>query len=86
MHKYAIVLVVALVALFGCFPLPTLTVTLESPANGSSVDSLTPILAWTCSESGASYRIQVASDGNFQNLITDVSNLGAPSYECPQAS
>ena len=83
MRKYAIVLVVALVALLGCFPVPTLTVTLESPANGSTVDSLTPILAWTCSESGASYRIQVASDGNFQNLVIDVSNLGAPSYSVP---
>ena len=86
MRKYGILLVVALmalVALTGCPPLPTLTVTLESPANGSTVDSLTPILAWTCSESGAEFRIQVASDGNFQNLITDVSNLGAPSYSVP---
>ncbi len=86
MRKYGILLVVALmalVALTGCFPPPTLTVTLESPANGSTVDSLTPILAWTCSESGAEFRIQVASDGNFQNLITDVSNLGAPSYSVP---
>jgi uncharacterized protein (DUF2141 family) len=86
MRKYGILLVVALmalVALTGCFPPPTLTVTLESPANGSTVDSLAPILAWTCSESGAEFRIQVASDGNFQNLITDVSNLGAPSYSVP---
>ena len=83
MRKYAIILAVALVAFLGCFPVPTLTVTLESPANGSTVDSLTPILAWTCSESGASYRIQVASDGNFQNLVIDASNIGAPSYAVP---
>jgi len=85
MRKYAILLVVALVALvalFGCAP-PPLVVTLQSPANGSTVDSLTPILAWTCSESGASYRLQVASDGNFQNLIIDVSNVGVPSYTIP---
>lgn len=73
----------ALVALLGCFPPPTLTVTLESPANGSSVDSLTPILAWTCSESGASFRTQVASDYSFWNLVIDVSNLEAPSYAVP---
>ncbi len=86
MRKYAILMVVslvALVALTGCLPPPTLTVTLESPANGSTVDSLTPILAWTCSESGAEFRIQVASDGNFQNLVVDQSNLGAPSYSVP---
>lgn len=62
---------------------PPLAVTLQSPANSSTVDSLTPILAWSCSESGASFRIQVASDGNFQNLIVDESNLGALSYAVP---
>ena len=85
MRKYGILLVVALVALvalFGCAPSP-LVVTLQSPANGSTVDSLSPILAWTCSESGAAYRLQVASDGNFQNLIVDVSNVGVPSYTIP---
>ena len=85
MRKYGILLIVALVALvalFGCAPPPPV-VTLQSPANGSTVDSLTPILAWTCSGSGAAYRIQVASDGNFQNLIVDKSNLGAPSYTVP---
>jgi hypothetical protein len=84
MRKYAIVaifLVVALVGLFGCAP--ALAVTLQSPANGSTVASLSPILAWTCSQSGASFRIQVASDGNFQNLVVDLSNLGAPSYTVP---
>jgi hypothetical protein len=81
MRKYAILLIVALVGLFGCAP--TLAVTLDSPANGSTVDSLTPILAWTCSQTGAAYRIQVASDGNFQNLVIDQSNLGVPSYTIP---
>ena len=84
MRKYrilAICLVVGLVTLLGCAP--PVTVTLQSPANGSTVASLSPILAWTCSESGASFRIQVASDGNFQNLVIDLSNLGAPSYTVP---
>jgi len=83
MKRYAILLLVVLVALLGCAPPTTLVVTLDSPGNGSTVDSLTPILAWTCSETGAAYRIQVASDGNFQNLIIDTSGLGGPSYAMP---
>jgi len=84
MRKYAILLLVVLVALLGCAPQPSvLVVTLESPANGSTVNSLTPILAWGCSEAGASYRIQVATNSNFQNLIIDASALSAPSYAVP---
>ena len=83
MKKYAILLLVVLVALLGCAPPAALVVTPGSPGNGSTVDSLTPILAWTCSETGATYRVQVASDGNFQNLITDASGVGAPSYTVP---
>ena len=83
MRKFAILLLLALVALSGCAPAPPLAVTLESPANGSSVSSLTPILAWNCSETGASFRLQLASDGNFQNLIIDEANLGSPSYAVP---
>jgi hypothetical protein len=83
MKKYAMLLVVVLVALLGCVPPAALVVTLDSPGNGSTVQSLTPILAWTCSETGATYRIQVASDGNFQNLIIDASDLSGPSYAVP---
>jgi hypothetical protein len=83
MKKYAALLLVILVALVGCAPTAELVVTLDSPGNGSTVDSLTPILAWTCSETGATFRVQVASDGNFQNLIIDASGLGAPSYTVP---
>ena len=83
MKKYAILLLVILVALVGCAPPAALVVTLESPGNGSTVESLTPILAWSSSETGVTYRVQVASDGNFQNLIIDASGLGAPSYTVP---
>ena len=83
MKKFAALLLVVLVALVGCAPPAALVVTLESPGNGSTVDSLTPILAWTCSETGATFRVQVATDGNFQNLIIDASGLGAPSYTVP---
>ena len=84
MRKYVVLVLVTLVALLGCgAPQPALTVTLESPANGGSVSSLTPILAWTCSETNAAYRVQVASDSNFQNLIIDAANLSGPSYAVP---
>jgi len=71
MKKYVIFLLVGMVSLLGCaqpFVPSALTVTLETPANGSTVSSLTPILTWTSGTGDASYRVQVASDGNFQNL------------------
>lgn len=80
--KYLIpLLLVALVALVGCAP--QLEVTLQSPGNGSSVSSLQPILAWGCNEPDARYRLQVASDSGFQNLIIDASDLSGPSYTIP---
>ena len=74
-------LLVLLIALPGCAP--QLEVTLESPATGSSVSSLTPILAWTCTDTSASYRVQTATDSNFQQLVIDASNLASPSYSVP---
>ena len=86
MKKYVIFLLVGMVSLLGCaqpFTPSALTVTLETPANGSTVSSLTPILTWTSGTGDASYRVQVASDGNFQNLIIDEANLGGVSYGIP---
>ena len=86
MRKYAILILVALVSLLGCAqPLaPSApSVTLETPANGSTVSSLMPILTWTSGTGDASYRIQVASDSSFQNLIIDEANLGGISYGIP---
>jgi len=80
--KYLIpLLLVALLAFAGCAP--QLEVTLQSPGNGSSVSSLQPILAWGCNEPDARYRLQVASDSGFQNLIIDASDLSSPSYTIP---
>jgi uncharacterized protein (DUF2141 family) len=80
--KYFIpLLLVALLAFVGCAP--QLEVTLQSPGNGSTVSSLQPILAWGCNEPDARYRLQVASDSGFQNLIIDVSDLSGPSYTIP---
>lgn len=83
---FAIFFLIVLVALSGCVPPPVLTVTLETPANGSTVPSLTPILAWSCSVPATSYHLQVASDGNFQSVIIDVTNLGGVSYTVPSGN
>ena len=81
MKKYAIVLLVAILCLVGCTPVqPALSVALASPENGGTVSSLTPILAWTSSGGATSYRLQVANDVNFSNLIIDEGNLGGLSY------
>ncbi|MDD4985845.1 MAG: hypothetical protein PHQ43_08655 [Dehalococcoidales bacterium] len=59
-RKYAaflLVLLVGLLGLSGCGEGAALTVTLETPTNGSTVSSLTPILAWNCNYSDATYRL-----------------------------
>ena len=84
MRKYAIVLLVAILCLVGCTPLePALSVALESPKNGETVSSLTPILAWTSSGGATSFRVQVATNADFGNLIIDEANLTGPSYAIP---
>ena len=84
MRKYLLFLLVGMVSLLGCVQPVAPTVTLESPANGSTVASLTPILAWSSDRVDASYRLQVATDSNLQDLIIDVANLTAPSYSVPE--
>ncbi len=86
MKKILIPLLVGMAALLGCITpaAPAVpAVTLGSPANGSTVSSLSPILTWTASTSGASYRVQVANDNNFQNLVIDAANLAGVSYNIP---
>jgi len=85
MRKYAIFLLVG-IALLGSAcgePAPLPAPTLEAPANGSTATSLTPILTWSASTSGASYRLQVANDANFSNLVIDQQNLAGLSYSVP---
>jgi len=83
-RKYAIFFLVGIVALLGCGEVLAPTVTLETPGNGSSVSSLTPILAWNCNYADASFRVQVSTDSNFQELTLDQSGLVSPSYTVPE--
>jgi len=83
--KYAVFLLVGVVIMLGCAgPIVAPTVTLQSPLNGSTASSLTPILAWTSNYADASFRLQVSSDSNFQDLIMDESGLSSPSYSIPE--
>ena len=63
---------------------PALTVSLASPADGSSVLSLTPTLMWGGGSGAATYRLMVAKDSGFQNLVIDVNNIRGVSYTIPQ--
>jgi len=87
MKKYLsyilILLLICTVSLLGCKDTVTPTVTLETPANGSSVSSLTPILSWNYEYADASFRLQLSTDGSFQDLVTDQSGISSPSYTIP---
>lgn len=82
--KYLIIMLIGIVSLLGCTQALAPKVSLESPANGSSVSSVTPLLAWTSNYADASFRLQVSTDSNFQDLILDQSGLGSPSYSMPE--
>jgi hypothetical protein len=79
----ALVLIMAL-ALPGCgSPAPQLMVKLSTPSDGSVVSTLSPMLLWGSGGGAAVFRLLVAADSNFQNLIIDASNLGEPRYSIP---
>jgi uncharacterized protein (DUF2141 family) len=82
--RYLAFLLVGLLALSGCGGQLAVEVSLESPANGTTVLSLTPILSWNCNYADASFRLQVSSESSFQDLILDESGLGSPSYTLPE--
>lgn len=62
---------------------PRLTVSLASPANDSTVLSLTPTFTWGGGSGAAIYRLMVAQDNNFQSLVIDANNISDLSYTMP---
>ncbi len=59
------------------------SVSLSSPADGSTVDSLVPTLIWG-GPADTTYRLLIATDSNFQNLVIDASNLVEAGYTIPE--
>jgi hypothetical protein len=77
-----VVLIICMVLfflVFGCADQQTTSVTLSTPKNGSNVASLAPTLTWA-GPSGASYRLMVAEDNNFQKVVLDANNLTEDVY------
>lgn len=82
--RYRLTLIFLMVILLaGCVPPPQLAVKLSSPADGSVIPSLSPVLIWGSGGGAATFRLLVATDSNFQKLIIDASNIGEPSYTVP---
>jgi hypothetical protein len=82
MYRLKILALIFILLLAGCSISPSPTLNLSSPANGSPVISLSPTLTWG-SLAGATYRLLVAKDSNFQDIVVDANNLRDTSYEIP---
>ena len=86
MNKIIIPLLVGIMVLSGCIQpsAPPVSIPkLISPPNGSVVRSLTPILTWTSNTAGATYRIQVANDNSFNNLLVAEEDIAGECYAIP---
>jgi hypothetical protein len=83
MRRCLTVFLLFAILLAGCIIQPSVTVSLASPQNGSTVVSLTPTLTWGGGGSTTTYRLMVAQDSNFQNIAVDVNNIGDLSYSIP---
>jgi hypothetical protein len=86
MRRLLTVFVLLAIFISGCIIPPSLTVSLASPLNGSNVISLTPTLTWGGGSSSTVYRLMVAADTNFQNIVVDASNIRDLSYSVPSGN
>jgi hypothetical protein len=83
MRTYLTSTLIFVLLLAGCLAPPGLSVSPASPADGSTVLSLTPTFTWAGGGAATTYRLMIASDNNFQNLALDVNNIGDVSYVVP---
>jgi large repetitive protein len=65
-------------------PIPA-PVILVAPADASGSIPLEPELSWKASEGAATYRLQVATDEDFQHRVIEVEALEQPSYRVGQS-
>lgn len=56
---------------------------LETPANGFTMDDQTPDLSWSQSGSASYFQVQIAIDSNFSNLIINESHWNTFNYTPP---
>jgi len=82
MRNCLTVTIILALLLGGCLVPSGISVSLASPANGSTVLSLTPTLSWS-GGAGVTYRLMVALDNNFQDVVLDVNNVRDISYILP---
>jgi hypothetical protein len=53
---------------------------LSAPADGATNQPVRPTFTWTAATQGSTYRLQVATDAAFNQLVADVSGLTGTSY------
>jgi hypothetical protein len=83
MHLFLTLLSAVAVLIAGCVATPQMTVKLSSPVNGSTVPTLSPVLAWGGGGGSNAFRVLIATDNNFQDIIIDASNLHDATYVIP---
>jgi len=77
-----IIFFVVLLIIAGCAKDQSAALQLSTPQDGSTVASLTPTLTWG-GPAGASYRLLVSADSNFQDVVLDAHNLAEDLYVIP---
>ena len=84
MYRFLLVILSLMLLLTGCVPapVPQLTVKMSSPETGSVVPSLSPVLIWE-SAGATTFRLLIATDSNFQQIVKDSSNLSEAHYSVP---
>lgn len=55
-------------------------ISLTTPPNGATNQSLTPLLKWTDSSNASSYSVKVATDPGLTNIVDSASGLGSSAY------
>ena len=83
MRRVLIILLLAVLPFLSCVAPSQIVIKPVSPGDGSEVPSLSPMIFWASSGSPTSFRLLVASDSNFQQLVVDISNLAEPRYVVP---
>ncbi len=67
-------------------PQPQGSVTLVSPSNSNTITSLTPTLVWDSDAINPVFRVQVADDQNFNNIIFSNNNVTSENIALPSGT